>query len=61
MKTETIRLTAKEQRLYDYIVTCNLNGITPTFGEICEACHTTVFTLLGKTYPSLLSKLGIEP
>lgn len=51
-----MKLTAKEKRLLDYLVECEEQGRTPTVGDICRACKTTVRTLLGKTFPSLEEK-----
>lgn len=43
----------KERRLHEYLLKCQKEGYTPTFGDICEACSTTVKELLGKTIPNL--------
>lgn len=52
------RLSAKEQRLHDYMVSCLSLGIdTPNIGEVCRECHTTPWTLLHKTLPSLERKV----
>lgn len=47
-----MKLTAKEQRLADYI----LKGGSNNIGDTCRALHTTPMTLLGKTIPSLVKK-----
>jgi hypothetical protein len=56
------KLNAKEKRLFDYYLKCIKGKITPTIGDVCRDCHTTPYTLLAKTEPSLVSKLksGID-
>jgi cytochrome c2 len=54
---EDLKLTAKEQRLLDWYNECDSLEKNPTIGETCKACHTTVKTLITKTYPNLTRKL----
>jgi hypothetical protein len=54
------KLNAKEKRLFDYYLKCIKDKIAPTVGDVCKACHTTPYTLLAKTEPSLTSKLKSE-
>jgi hypothetical protein len=51
------KLTKKEQRLFDYYAECEARGFQPTIGDICNACHTTPWTLCKKTHPGLMAKL----
>ena len=53
-----MKLTAKEQRLHDYLLAELAKGNhQPNIGETRIACKTTVRTLLGKTLPSLRKKV----
>ena len=54
---ETMKLNKKEQRLFDYLQKCFANDTNPKIGDTCKECKTTVFTLLSKTYPSLMKKI----
>ena len=51
-----ITLTAKEKRLFDVFVK-SPEGMK--IGDICDICHTTPWTLLGKTQPNLIKKLEL--
>jgi hypothetical protein len=58
----SIKLTAKEKRLYKYWLEWAANKKdtkVPTIGEICKALHTTPGTFL-KTHSSLKEK-GLAP
>jgi len=59
VKDVEVMLTAKEKRYVDYHVKCREEGFSPTIGDVCKACHTTPWTLLGKTEPSLMKKLEL--
>lgn len=52
-----LQLTTKEKRLFDWDLECEDKRFQPTIGDTCNACHTTVFTLLSKTRPSLGAKI----
>ena len=53
-----MKLTAKEQRLYEYLVSCIEEGtFPPTIGDICRNCRTTPKTLLDRTLPNLERKI----
>jgi hypothetical protein len=51
-----ILFNAKEQRYLDYMAKCEIEEFTPTIGDICRECHTTVLTLFRKTIPSINEK-----
>lgn len=59
-KGKEILLTAKEKRLFDVYQECQKTGMNITIGAVCDICHTTPRTLLGKTESSLIKKLGSE-
>jgi hypothetical protein len=53
-----LNLTKKEQRLWDHICQWHDEGKGfPTIVDTCRECHTTVNTLLRKTWPNLKKKL----
>lgn len=54
------KLNTKEKRLFDYYLKCIKGKFTPTIGDVCRDCHTTPYTLLVKTKPSLMGKLKSE-
>ncbi len=55
-RRSTMKLSAKERRLKDYLEKCKRKGIQPTVGDVCRDLRTTPLTLLGKTLPSLKAK-----
>ncbi len=48
------KLSKKAKRVYEFHLDNIERGVN--IGEICRECHTTVKTLLKKTYPELLEK-----
>lgn len=52
---KTHGLNKKEQRLLAYFLN---DSNSPIIGDICRTLKTTVWTLLSKTQPELLRKIG---
>ena len=48
-------MSKKAERLLKFLIDYDEehNGEVPTIGEVVKGCHTTVFTLLTKTWPEL--------
>ncbi|MDT8902198.1 hypothetical protein [Anaeroselena agilis] len=51
-----VRLSRKEQRVYDFLLKCKKEGRSVTVGDVCRECRTTPLTLLGKTLPAIRVK-----
>ena len=71
LKTLSQRFNKKEQRLFDYLADENNSK---RIGDICKACHTTVFTLFKtqenmerkceefhQDYLQFCKEIGIDP
>lgn len=56
-----MKLSRKEQCVYDYLLKAKAAGRNVTVGDICRDCHTTPHTLIGKTLPAIKEKRpGLE-